>query len=38
MTISFCYPDPDPSFLKWIRPKDTDPTGSETLTVGGSLI
>ena len=29
----FCYPDPDPRFLKWIRilPNDTDPSGSETL-------
>ena len=31
--IIFFYLDPDPRFLKWIRPNDTDPTvsGSETL-------
>ena len=32
MSLSpFCYPDPDPSFLKWIWwiwSHDTDPTGS----------
>ena len=28
ITIYFCYPDPDQSFLEWIRirPNGTDPT------------
>ena len=34
----FCYPDPDQRFLKWIRiwirPNDTDPTGSGSETLG----
>ena len=31
----FCYPDPDQRFLKWIwiRPNDTDPTGSGSETL-----
>ena len=31
----FCYPDPDQSFLNWIRirPNDTDPTGSGSETL-----
>ena len=38
----FCYPDPDPSFLKWtwiltrIRANDTDPTGSGSGSGSGS--
>ena len=32
----FCYPDPDPRYLKWIRiwPNEVEPGGSATLRTG----
>ena len=36
----FCYSDPDQRFLKWIRirPNDTDPTGSRSVSRSETLL